>query len=145
MFSCLALLFVGSVLAGPASVPSQTSAFYDFTTAYPPEPTVLSNPTCAANCTWTAYGVHQYSWWKAQVVTETITRGVAYVIVNNLTNTTRTSTSYYELPSGHELPPTNSAGTQIHEVTVSQPIDGTWKTFATNITYPSIYTQYPSG
>ncbi|KAK8203539.1 hypothetical protein BKA81DRAFT_362274 [Phyllosticta paracitricarpa] len=74
MFSALALLFVGSVLAGPASVAPQTSAFYDATTAYPTGATVLSAPTCVANCTYTADGAQIYAWTKLSV-TATITRG----------------------------------------------------------------------
>ncbi|KAK8244909.1 hypothetical protein HDK77DRAFT_237189 [Phyllosticta capitalensis] len=142
MIAFLALLLASSVLAGPAFVPSHSNYFLNATAAKPTGVTTLAG-ACDANCSYTVAPAYQYSWTKVQV-TATVTYAVAYVIINNRTNTTSTSTSYVALPSGYTLPPTNAAGTHIEEWTVTEPVNGVWSTFATNITYPSMYTSYPS-
>lgn len=82
-----------------------------------------------------------YTWLKLSAYT-TITHAVEYIIVNNRTNTTRTSTSFVELPANITKPPTNSLGTRVWEKQVSSPVPGgSWSTFLTNITYPSSFTQ----
>lgn len=82
-----------------------------------------------------------YTWEKVRAST-TVTHAVEYVIVNNRTNTTRTSTSFLELPANVTMPPTNYRGTQVWAKTISSPVPGgSWSTFITNITYPSAFTQ----
>lgn len=83
-----------------------------------------------------------YTWVKLRAAT-TVTHAVEYIIVNNRTNTTRTSTSYMKLPANVTMPPTNAAGTQVWPTWVSSPVGtaGSWSTFSTNITYPQSFTQ----
>ncbi|KAK8208452.1 hypothetical protein IWZ01DRAFT_484099 [Phyllosticta capitalensis] len=73
-----------------------------------------------------------------------IRQTIAYVIVNHQANTTRTSTSYLELPH-YTPPPTNAAGTRLAVHAVAEAVDGVWSTFERTITYPTVYTQYHPG
>jgi hypothetical protein len=46
----------------------------------------------------------------------TIEAATVWEIVNTVANTTRTTTSFNELPSGYTPPPTNQDGTHIEKV-----------------------------
>ncbi|KAH7039038.1 hypothetical protein B0J12DRAFT_244648 [Macrophomina phaseolina] len=121
------------------------SPFQDGTYADPPSRTTIAGPSCPISCSYAIQSATSYSWYKLKAST-TVTHAIEYVIVNNRTNTTRTSTSYAELPGNITIPPTNSAGTQVWPMTISSPVAaGTWSTFVTNITYPQTFVQYPTG
>lgn len=71
------------------------------------------SPACGAAQDSTAFQ------WVKQAVTSTILAAKVIIIFNKATNTTRTETSYYPLPDGKTLPPTNAAGAHITTIFVS--------------------------
>ncbi|QDS71996.1 hypothetical protein FKW77_001716 [Venturia effusa] len=58
-------------------------------------------------------------YWAKQVVTATILAAKIILVFNKATNKTRTETSYYPLPAGHTLPPTNAAGAHVTTIYVN--------------------------
>ncbi|KAI9747628.1 MAG: hypothetical protein M1815_004018 [Lichina confinis] len=60
--------------------------------------------------------------------TETITAATVVRIINNSTNTTRTTTITNELPPGITPPATNEAGTRVETVTITRPGNVTTET-----------------
>ncbi|TID21008.1 hypothetical protein E6O75_ATG05773 [Venturia nashicola] len=57
--------------------------------------------------------------WVKQAITATILAAKIILIFNTATNKTRTETSYYPLPAGHTLPPTNVAGAHVTTIYVN--------------------------
>ncbi|GME21948.1 hypothetical protein GTA08_BOTSDO06591 [Neofusicoccum parvum] len=145
--SPILLLFFAALAQAALIPPTITAAPYmNASYANPPQYATLTGPSCPVNCSYTFSTASKYTWVKVKAST-TITRAVEYVIVNRRTNTTRTSTSTFELPADHTMPLTNEAGTRVWRKTISAPVSGatTWTTFVTSIAYPTVFTQYPSG
>ena len=59
--------------------------------------------------------------WVSQSINTTITAATKLIIVNNATNTTRTSFIFNDLPDGYTLPPINDEGTQIWSFSYTVP------------------------
>ncbi|KAF9640015.1 hypothetical protein BFW01_g11821 [Lasiodiplodia theobromae] len=143
------LVFVLTLGAATAQVtPVRTGPYLNVTSANPPAATTLAG-SCTANCTYQSEAAGAYGWTKrtSWAGTTSVEYAIEYLIVNNRTNTTRTSTSYFTLPAGITALPTNAAGTRTRNITVSLPTGaaGNWTTFVTTIAYPSRYTRYTSG
>src|ERR1700712_746920 len=51
--------------------------------------------------------------WHRLTANTTITAATVFVVVNNQTNSTSTSTVFADLPSGYTLPPLNKQGTRV--------------------------------
>lgn len=77
-----------------------------------------TTPTCRASCVPGDFQPWSISWVMAQVAT-TITAATVVVVVNNRTNVTRTTTEFNTELAGYSLPETNSAGTKVTTLTLS--------------------------
>lgn len=122
--------------------------FMNTTTASPTTATVVPDPVCEANCSFAAHSALPWIWKKVET-TATVTHAIEYHIVNNRTNATVTSTSYLTQPAISNQPRlmTNSDGTRVMEITMSLATKSgdEWVTSLTNVTYPTVFTQYNSG
>jgi hypothetical protein len=75
-------------------------------------------------------------------INTTIEAATVLYIVNNRTNTTRTSTIFADLPSGYTLPPMNDKGTQVQSFAWTE-VGGEVRT--TTMAFPTQFWAYPAG
>ncbi|KAJ9625116.1 hypothetical protein H2203_005071 [Taxawa tesnikishii (nom. ined.)] len=117
-------------------------------TATPSSSYVTAAPSgsCVADCSANPWGPSEISWTK-QFPNVTLTAATVVYVVNNQTNTTRTTTLYADLPPGFTPPPTNSGGYRILEVTLPIVTDdyGNYSSSTVTMTYPTMYMDYPKG
>lgn len=83
--------------------------------------------TCSPNCDLPTQAYSYVDWVQASIAT-TITAATVVLVVNNGTNSTRTSTVYNTELGGYTLPDTNSAGTKVSTITQSDYLAGTKST-----------------
>jgi hypothetical protein len=97
-----------------------------------------TNDSCSADCT--AFDIVARYYWQKQEVTATVTAATLIYIVDDRTNTTRTSTKYNTLPDGIVPPPTNTDGTHVTTFAIA-----TAKGESSDVVlaYPTEYTEYP--
>ncbi|TKA70140.1 hypothetical protein B0A49_07720 [Cryomyces minteri] len=134
-------LALSLILQASSLVHAFPSYTYNSNITSPPSVSTAA-PGCVANCSVRAWGP-EYVFWTSMTVTTTITAATVIYVVNNRTNTTRTVTSYNELPAGYTLPPTNSDGTVVATVTVPKVSAGQVSDSTTVLAYPTILTDWP--
>lgn len=90
-------------------------------------PTALPNLECVPDCEVHAPRLVSHYWEKISAI-ENITIATVLYVVNNSTNTTRTTTVSNEIPRGYTLPDTNEAGTRISTLSLSWGPNSTFTT-----------------